>query len=390
MAGYQVGIVSDTKAFKAGVDSGIIKPLEDAQRELDALGKSKGPDQLERDLKDAQKTTGRLSDELKKTAGALERAGKAGRAAGDDVDDGLGKMKAGAREVQQELGQNLGEAVSSIRGDLSDLGQVGQDTLGGLAATVSGMGPAGLAAAGGLAAAAVGWGLVSAGIEENEEKQRALNDAAAEWADVYTESASRIVSAAHVVAEINAIATDPDKYKTATENARNWGVNVSDAMRAMAGDTTAMQIAQDGLNGKIAEWNGLNDQYTAAIEKGTSLDQTRIDRMRELQDQVQAGTGALNLQSEAMALGQAQAENAARALGTYAASVGTATGATDELGNSIVALPDGKEVVIDAQTGKAYEDLDALEKKAIPEKTAKAKADTSAADKKSANSKHSA
>ena len=44
MAGYTVGINSETKAFKQGIDSGVIAPLEDAQRELIELGKSRGPE----------------------------------------------------------------------------------------------------------------------------------------------------------------------------------------------------------------------------------------------------------------------------------------------------------------------------------------------------------
>ena len=48
---------------------------------------------------------------------------------------------------------------------------------------------------------------------------------------------------------------------------------------------------------------------------------------------------------------------------------GEATGKIDDLGNAIYRMPDGKEVVVNAQTQKAYEDIDALEERQIADKT---------------------
>src|SRR5690606_511345 len=154
----------------------------------------------------------------------------------------LGKVKDGAQEVTQELGQNLGEAVSSVRGDLSDLGQVGQDTLGGLAATLAGTGPGGIVAAAALAAGAVGLGLVTAELENAEEQSRKHRAAAAGWPSKFVESGQKIVTAAQTVAEVNSTAADPERYEEARQNAKDWGVDTSTAMLAMAGDGAALGI----------------------------------------------------------------------------------------------------------------------------------------------------
>jgi len=69
-----------------------------------------------------------------------------------------------------------------------------------------------------------------------------------------------------------------------------------------------------------------------------------------------------------------------RTLADYARTAGRATGETDKLGNEIREMPDGKKIVIDAKTGEAYEEIDALEKKKIPTKTVPVKADTSEFD----------
>lgn len=356
----EIPIASETGAFKKGVDSGIIDPLEDAQKALDDLARSRGPEELERGIRDAQRRTEDLKDETKQTAGAIEREFKrAYRETRSAADDGMGRARAATEEVTQEIGSNLGEAVSSVRGDLSELGQVGQDTLGGLAATVSGMGPAGLVGAFALAAGAVGLGAVTAGIEEANEKQEQLNENAAKFAEGYINGINGALDAAQVFAEINAIATDPERYKTAGENAKNWGVDVSTAMRAMAGDSTAIGTVSEALDrqAEALERNASGaDNYTQNIEQATTGQSSANESYLR-------GKSALDELTGALEAGQSQAANAQRALFDYANQVGEATGETDDLGNSIVRLPGGKEIVMNAQTQTASEDVDAFERK---------------------------
>lgn len=363
MAAGDISVVinSETKGFKQAVQNGIIEPLEDAEKALEDLGKSRGGDQLEREMKTAQTATEKLQDELTEAARDLDKLGFAAKDAGDDGRRGLDRIKAGAQEVQQEVGQNLGEAVSSIRGDFSDLGQVGQDTLGGLAATVSSMGPAGLAGAFALAAGAVGLGAFTAAQEEAAEKQEELNAKAAEWADAYTNSAGRIVDASYIVSEILGIATDPERYKEATDAAKEWGVDIPTAMRAMAGDADALAIAQEGLANRTKE---ATDNMSEAEQNISALG----DGFSSLPEDIKSGQERLDELNGTMAAGRLQALNAAQALYDYATSAGVATGETDDLGNKIYELPSGKTIVVDAKTQTAYEDIDAIEKQKLNDK----------------------
>ncbi|MGV9193184.1 hypothetical protein ACQ143_02435 [Microbacterium sp. MC2] len=363
-----IRIASETKAFRQGVEAGIIDPLDDAEKALEELGRNRGPDQLEQAMKDAQDATDKLGDETRRTADAIEREFRESyRKVGDSGKQGLGRVQDGAKELQTEIGSNLGEAVSSFRGDLSDLGQVGQDTLGGLAASIAGTGPAGLVGALALAAGAAGLGLVTAGMEEAKKKQEELNRAAAEWAEAYQESAGKIVSAAHIVGEVNAIATDPERYQQARDNARDWGITVSTAMLAMAGDATALEVVQDSLTSKMQRWGEVVKETSTGSSNSWDRS-TMTAEQRTLGDEVARGTEALELQTEAMRLGREQSANAARALHDYALRAGEATNETDDLGNKIIKLPDGKQIVIDANTKTAYEDLDALERRKLAPK----------------------
>lgn len=401
MAGYAVGIASETKAFKQGIQAGVIEPLEDAQDELLALGKSRGPDQLERALGDAEDAASDLAREAKDTGDDFERAMKDAQTATDRLGDetadvarqierefrdtyrkvkddaadaadagtqGFGKVKDGAGELSSEIGQNLGETVSSFRGDLSDLGSIGQDTLGGLAATVAGTGPAGLLGAFALAAGALGLGAITAGMEEAEQRQQDLKDAADEWADAYVASAGKIVDAASVVAGMNAIATDGEQYATAKENAKNWGVDVSTAMRAMAGDGTALGVVTESLTEKQEAFNKATEGAITQGEGYAASQGQLTEEQRAMRDEVTKGKEALDFQNEAMGLGAEQARNYAKGLYDYTVATGKATDETDDLGNKIYELPDGKQIVVDAKTKTAYEDLDALERKKLSDK----------------------
>lgn len=367
--------VSESKKAGASLDD-ISDSLEDVAREARAQG-GKTERALD-DIGDAGKDTARdidtaggkmertfreLVKDAKKADTAVEQVGDSGKA-------GFGKAKEGAQELSSEIGSNLGEAVSSFRGDLSDLGQVGQDTLGGLAATLASAGPAGIAGAAALAAGAAGLGLVTAALDNTKAKQEEVSAAAAEWADSYLTSAGLIVDASSVVANVQAQATDPDRYKKAEENARDWGVTVETAMLAIAGDATSLEVVQESLNAKQERWVEVLKEATSATSEG-SYDRSKMTAEEaELGREVERGTEALGLQNDAMREGRTRAENAAGAMFRYAQRVGKATGETDKLGNKIIRLPDGKEIVIDAKTGRAYEDIETLEKKKIADKTA--------------------
>lgn len=382
---HEIGIASDTKAFDQGFKTGVIRPVEDAVQAFEDLERQvDGADYsnvltLEDDLKDTARAAHRLGDDGKRSLDKLERAledaqretdqlGRKARDAGDDAGQGFGRMRAASEEVTNEIGSNLGEAVSSVRGDLGELGQVGQDTLGGLAATVAGMGPAGLAGAFALAAGAVGLGALTAGIEDAKEKQEKLNESAAKFAEGYISGIDGAIDAAQVFAEINSIATDPERYKVAGENAKNWGVDVSTAMRAMAGDATAIGTVELAL----AKQKTAMDQNAQGADNMAQNIEAATTGQSSANSTYLAGKAALDELNSGLSMGAQQAANAQRALFEYASQVGVATGETDDLGNAIVRLPGGKDIVVNAETKTANEDVDFFEQKVqgIKDKTA--------------------
>lgn len=367
----EIVVASDTRSAMSAIQRGVIDPLEDVVELLEQVGddgKGAGKD-LEKGMRDAQRRTDDAKDEIRQLRDELNKAGRSGKSAGRDIDDGMRdasdsirRVEAGAREVQMEVGQNLGQAVSTVRGDLSELGQVGQDTLGGLAATVASMGPGGLLGALALAAGAVGLGAVTAGLTEAKERQEKLNEEAGKWAAAYEASAGRIVSAAYTVGEVLAIQNDTERFNDAKKAAQEWGVEVPTAMRAIAGDATALALVQDALTKKTSEYEStLSDAQQNVGELGEAF--------RTTNPEIEDGWKRFSLLNDAMAMGQEQARAGARALYDLTVATGVATGETDDLGNAIYKLPDGKEIVVDAVTKQAHEDLDALESRPLSRKT---------------------
>jgi uncharacterized protein YoxC len=353
---HEIGIGAETRGFDEQFKSGVIKPVEnavDAFKDLEKAASDTG--------KDGARALDKLEDSLKDVQRQSERTERAVDDIGTGGSQSFSRVREGAKEVTQEVGQNLGEAVSSIRGDMSDLGQVGQDTLGGLAATVASMGPAGLVGAFALAAGAVGLGALTAGMEEAKEKQEEVNATAARFAQGYIEGINGAISAASVFGEINSIATDPERYKQAREAATEWGVDVSVAMGAMAGDANALGVAQQALADRSAEAS------RRLAEQEVQVDQN-AGAVYDLADSVAAGKDRMDGLTEALKLGHEQADSSAAAYYNYVTAVGHATDRTDDLGNKIYELPAGKEIVVDANTQRAYEDIDALEKRDIADK----------------------
>lgn len=347
----------------------VRRDAEKVDTSLDDLGRNHGPDKLEQSMKDAQRETEELKTETQRTADAIEReykdayrdAKRASKDFGDEGTGAMGSVREGAGELKQEIGQNLGEAVSSFSGDLTDLSQVGQDTFGGLAATVASVPGFGIPAAIGLAAGAAGWGLLTQNVEGIKERQQEINDLASKMAEMYEQGVNGSIDAMALFGatqdEINS------NYDEVKKNAEDWGVTQTVAARAMAGDTAALAIVQQSVNDKGKEWAKVaRDMATGS---GMSYDKARAltDQEKKLEDQYYSGMDSLDKYTQASKRGQEQAEATASALYEITQQSGKATGKVDDLGNAIWKLPDGTEVVVDAKTHKAYEDLDALEKK---------------------------
>ncbi|HWU29341.1 MAG TPA: hypothetical protein VN041_09660 [Microbacterium sp.] len=353
--GIDLSIAADTRSAMSAIQRGIIDPLEDVTDLLERTGresKDAGND-LERSMRDAQRRTEDSKDEIRELRDELNKAGRAGKKAGDDIGDGVraggdgfARVKEGAQEVTQEIGQNLGEAVSSVRGNLADLGQVGQDTLGGLAATLSGTGPAGIAGAAVLAAGAVGLGLVTAELEKQQEEaakfRERISDAyrgAAEDGRTFIDDQTKISAALDIL-------FDPERaedLKTAQKDAITLGLDLSKILAAQTGDTAALaevQTAVAAVQQKALANENLAERWDKDL---TALYGRWYDIGQVTDENARKAVTARQITSDYLLDAISKAQDA--------------TEEVDEFGNRLIHLPEGRDVVIDAKTGQASENL---------------------------------
>ncbi len=172
-APIEIGIASETKAFKQGIESGVTKPLEDAADKLDDLGKSRGPDQLERSLEDAQAATKQLGREIERTADDIEKDFRESyRSVKRSAEDGMSSGSTAAAEFKSEATQNFAEVASSFDGSMESIADGAQATLAGAGAAIGGVGGIAIGVLGAAAGAAL------TGFQEHaREMQEAASDA---------------------------------------------------------------------------------------------------------------------------------------------------------------------------------------------------------------------
>jgi hypothetical protein len=255
---HEVGIAADAKAFDQGIRSGVIKPLEAADDALKDLGKNRGPEELERDLKDAQKQTKELASETKDTARQIERSYKE---AGQDIKKGVGD---GLKDAKQEAGQAGREGAASFSGEFSDVGDFIQETA---ANAFGGFGPLGAAAG---VAAALGIGVLTAEITKQQEEADELK---ARLSDAYrtaAEEGRNYLDTAQMIAEVSDLMFNEDRaeeWKRVQEDAKQLGLEAFDVAEARAGSTDKQRDIQERVNALLADENN----YTTTLREGQHL-----------------------------------------------------------------------------------------------------------------------
>jgi hypothetical protein len=313
----KLDILANTREFvsemkKAGAST------EDISDALDELRR-----QGDGDIAALEKSFKELAREAGTTEKKIEQVGKGGFG-------GAGKASS---EFKDEALANLSEVSSSFDGSIESIGDLAQGTLGGITAAIPGIG---LAAAG--AAAAVG--VITDAFVKAEEATVEARDSAYEYA--LTLGAAGDL--ADISGRFNELTGSVEGLKTVQDIATVSGWKQKEVLKALA--------TGDGL-----------PALAKAFDEGANSTDVQIGRLNELQ-------GTLNGTKQGFDLATNGAEIQAKALYDLARVSGVATGEVDELGNTIVKMPDGKEVVIDAQTQQAYEDVDAFERRRISDKTA--------------------
>lgn len=326
-------------------------------------------DSLDDVARDGARAGDKLEDSFRDMARAASRAGDD---VGDDLKRGFKRAEEGAEEFKDEANSTAREAAASFDGSAESIADAFQEIA---ANAFAGFGPAGAVA--GLAAAA-GIGLAMAGFESVNEAQERAKELASEWAQTYTEEGSKVLSASTIVAK--GLEVLNNRYDEVTTNAKLWGVAEETAVAAMAGSPAAIAEVTAAVEAQEKAQNN-------AAEAAANATDVRNQGLTALtQEAVQANKGreALDLLTGVMAKGATQADTYSYFLRDLADSTEGATRTVDEFGDTVVTLPDGKQIYIDAETGQATDNLDAIEAKAysLPQNaTIRVGADTSAANR---------
>lgn len=374
-----IDIAANTRDFQAGVKD-VDKALDDVADALDDLTREttrsadKAGDAISDAFKDAERDAERSTerieralktdiedgtDDAKDEVEKLERsfreladtARKETRDAGESGSENFRRFGETTTEVGDELKQNLGETFSSFRGDLEDLPQIAQDTLGGLAGSGALGGIAGVAA---TAAGAAGIGLLIGALETANEEAEEARRRAGEWADAYIEAGGRVLTFDQEASRVKSFYTDPDKIKEAEDAAKAWGVSFDVAAKTLSGNSTSIGYVSEKieeLEEKLAKTP--QTDLSGGLSAEWLLVKNALDAAHEKFDPIQ----------EDMRRGAELASGYSGYLRELAESTAGATRKVDEFGDTVVTLPDGKQIYIDAETGQATEDVDAIEKR---------------------------
>lgn len=356
----EIGIGSEGKAFRQGIDRDVIPPLEDAQKALLDLGKdgTKSGDKIEDALKDAQRETKESKKDIAKLAAEMEAAGKSGKRIGDGVKDGTGEAGEAVREFGDEAKQNISETFSSFRGEAEDLVQVVQDTFGGI---VSSLGPAGL-----ILGTAVAAG-IGVAVQQGQNLAEAINDAKERAAELAAEIIAvdgdlTQISWADRVQEWGLAINDSREwfefwqteaktaFDVAEEGAKATGVAFKDLVLAMSGqDVNRAEKALGKIRDQLVE---LEAQRKRTRDTGTAVElESEIQLLQKLIAEIEKQTGVTEdgielsrKAAEATAELRAEEEAAAAAL---QARTDAAAALQSELDETV----DSWQEYIDAETG---------------------------------------
>lgn len=328
-----------------------------------------------RSLVDMERQAGRTEDEVKKSLQGIGLSSEDAEDAIKAIDRELERVgdNTGGRQASDDLTE-IAEGSSVAGEGLRGLGDIARDVLAGdfSSAAQGAIGSLGeIAAAAGIGGAAGSaiFGAVSELVGALIEKFGEYGNKVAEVRD---ETSAALVDmggafdAAALQGRIRDIVNDTDKWAQANLISQQTGLDLSVVLSGLAGD------AEDAATTSQA-FADVWDKIPGSVDTETLYDaKASLEGVTSALDSAPAKIDAV---SGAM-------ERQASKLYEAATAAGVATGEVDDLGNQIVKMPDGKEVVIDAKTQKAYEDIDAVEKKQIAQKDflLKARIDTSEYD----------
>jgi hypothetical protein len=265
--GIEIGINSETKAFKQGVELGVIQPLENAVDALDELGRADGAEQLERALKDAQDETKKLQRETRETADTIEREYRSAyREMKRNADDGFSRSGEAAKNFRDEARQNFAETAASFDGTLEGITDGIQGTLAGAAVGVGGVAGLALGTLGLIGGATLA--RVTADAEKAEERVQSMYDA-------FIESGLNYLTQEQALQILAEITGDSGRLKAAEEQAERLGLPIQTVLAAQV-------QAGEERNEVLRVANDLLAESLKKLEDGTYTEGDRIPALERI------------------------------------------------------------------------------------------------------------
>lgn len=346
--GISLDILANVRDALKGTGD-VEKALADIDSTLEDMGRSgdTSTDKMSRGFRDLARKADDSADKIERSYRTTYR--DIARVADDTADKVVRSQRRigeKSEEVGQEVRQNLGEGIANAaRGDFESLADSIGDTFGGAVAGIGGIATAGLAAAG-----ALGIGALVAAFQVAEEERKKLQERAGDLANAYIQAGTNVLDAVTVAGRTADILIDPETRKEAEKLRDALGIDLPTAARALAGDTNALALA----NGIAAD---SQEEYRELLQKTgsdyKSLSQDEVKRLTQLQAQVDGVRNLNEINGIANETFKAQQ-------GVLVGLINDAESATkevDALGNAVYTLPDGTQILIDAETGQASTDV---------------------------------
>lgn len=350
MAGaISINILSNVREAVRGADD-VADALQDAHDRLRDLTKEgdTSADRMEADFRSVSRAADRSSDELKsKFREAYQSIRRSSDDAADDVVRSQRRMGERSAEVGQEIRQNLGEGIANAaRGDFESLADTIGDTFGGAVAGIGGVATAGLAAAG-----ALGIGALVAAFQLAEEQRKKLEERASDLARAYIDAGTNVLDAMTIATRASDFLADPEKRKETERLSEVLGISMPEAARTLAGDLNALSAANEIV--KANEDERLQLMRESANYMSGDFTTAEKERLTRLLDQ----RTAVDDLNKANGMANQTFQDQQRLLVDLINSAEGATKEIDEVGNAVYTLPDGTQILIDAETGQATTDV---------------------------------